>query len=98
MLGLVTILCVPSLTSLYGWAFFVIPLVIICNKKERTARDIAYTVLMTIPFMFLPFRIMYYVATSTAAVYVMTAALSIWAVTDTAINATHYIKTKGLSH
>ena len=97
VLGLVTILCVPSLTSLYGWAFFVIPLVIICNKKERTARDIAYTVLMTIPFMFLPFRIMYYVATSTAAVYFMTAALSIWAVTDTAINATHYIKTKRLS-
>lgn len=93
VLGFVTILCVPSLTSVYGWAFFMIPMVMLCNKKDRCASDIVYMILMTIPFMFLPFRIMFYVPMSTAAVYVMTAALSIWCVADTVKDLIKFIKT-----
>ena len=65
----------------------------LCNKKDRCASDIVYMILMTIPFMFLPFRIMFYVPMSTAAVYVMTAALSIWCVADTVKDLIKFIKT-----
>ncbi len=85
ILGLTTILCVPSLTSNYGWAFFIIPMIMICNKSEGKKSDLVYFILMTIPFIFLPFRINYYVTPSTVSVYIMTAILSVYSVTDTLI-------------
>ena len=84
-LGLSTILCVPSLISNYGWAFFIIPMIMICNKTEHKKSDLLYFIFMTVPFIFLPFRINYYVPTSTVAVYIMTAVLSVYCVTDTLI-------------
>lgn len=81
--GLATILCVPSLTSNYGWAFFIIPIIMICNKHNRRRSDMLYVIFMTIPFIFLPFRINYYVTPTTVAVYVMTAVLSVYSVADT---------------
>lgn len=94
VLGFATILCVPSLTSIYGWAFLIIPLMMICNSKERTGRDVAYAILLTIPFLFFPFRITYYISTSTAVVYLMSAVLSIWAVADTVKDLVAYIGSK----
>lgn len=83
VLGLVTIMCVPSLTSLYSWAFFIIPLIMLFNRGEKnTGRDRAYIVMMTLPFIFLPFRITFHVSPNTVLVYVMTAVLSVFCVVD----------------
>ena len=55
----------------------------ICNKHNRRRSDMLYVIFMTIPFIFLPFRINYYVTPTTVAVYVMTAVLSVYSVADT---------------
>ena len=81
-LGLVTILCVPSLTSIYSWAFMLIPMIILFNKTERSKKDMTYCIMMTVPFIFMPFRYSYHVSGNTALVYVATAVFSIWCVVD----------------
>ncbi len=86
IVGLVTIMCVPSLTSLYSWAFFIIPLIMLFNRGEgNTGRDRAYAVMMTVPFIFLPFRISYHVSPNIVLVYVMTIVLSVFCVADFAV-------------
>ena len=93
--GLVTILCVPSLTSIYSWAFFIIPLIMICNRvKNCDKRDITYAVMMIIPFAFLPFRITFHVSPNMVLVYIMTAVLSIYAVVDTARDLCAFVADK----
>ena len=93
--GLVTILCVPSLTSIYSWAFFIIPLVMIGNRAGACdRRDWAYAVMMTVPFAFIPFRITFHVSPNAVLVYVMTAILSVYAVVETAKDMSDFIKLK----
>ncbi|MBQ8817461.1 MAG: DUF2029 domain-containing protein [Clostridia bacterium] len=82
-LGLVTILCIPSLTSLYSWAFFIIPLIMLFNKQKLSKAEWVYTVMMCVPFAFLPFRFSFFVSPNMVMVYAATAALSIWCVIDT---------------
>ena len=81
--GLVTILCVPSLTSIYSWAFMVIPLLMLFNIDKANKNHIIYSVMLTIPFIMLPFRFNSHVSTNTVSVYVMTAVLSVFCVIDT---------------
>lgn len=86
-LGLVTILCIPSLTSIYSWAFFIIPLVMLFNRGGGyTRRDWACMIMMTLPFAFLPFRISFHVSPNNVLVYIMTAVLSIFCVVDMLID------------
>lgn len=86
-LGLVTILCIPSLTSIYSWAFFIIPLVMLFNRGGKyTGRDWTYMIMMTVPFAFLPFRISFHVSPNNVLVYIMTAALSVFCVIDMLID------------
>ncbi len=94
--GLVTILCVPSLTSIYSWAFMVIPLIMLFNMdtKDIKGKQMAYSVMLTIPFMMLPFRFNSHVSTNTVSVYVMTAVLSVFCVIDTVIDLKKFIKDK----
>ncbi len=94
-IGLVTICCVPSLTSIYSWAFFIIPLIMMFNRRQGyTKRDWTYMIMMTIPFVFLPFRISFHVSPNTVLVYVMTAALSIFCVIDMLLDVREYKKSK----
>ena len=90
-LGLVTICCVPSLTSIYSWAFFIIPLIMLFNKQCGYARrDLTYMIMMTIPFVFLPFRITFHVSPNTVLIYVMTAVLSVFCVIDMLLDLKEY--------
>ncbi len=91
-LGFVTILCVPSLTSLYSWAFLLIPLVMLCNMEKCGKHEVLYTVLIVIPFIFLPFYFTYRITVSTVLVYVMTALLSITLVTSEVKHIVRYLK------
>ncbi len=93
--GLVTILCVPSLTAPYSWAFFIIPLLLICNHANNCdRRDRVYAVMMSIPFVFLPFRVNFHVTPGHVLVYIMTAVLSVFAVADTVYDALAVAKKK----
>ncbi len=56
-LGVITILCVPSLTSTYTWAFMLIPLIMLINNESSTRKHITYVVMLTIPFMLLPLKL-----------------------------------------
>lgn len=81
-LGLVTILCIPSLTGMYNWAFFLIPLIMLANRARASGREWVGVWLMMLPFAHLPFRFSLHVAPSDVLVYVMTAALSVFSVLD----------------
>ncbi len=94
ILGFATILCIPSLTSLYIWAFLIIPLIALCNKKELNKSERAYAVILTLPFIFIPFRISYHITISTILIYVATAALSVFAVIETLKAAKAFISQK----
>ncbi len=81
--GFVTILCIPSLTVPYSWAFFIIPIMLLCNRKENCGkRERRYTIFMSIPFIFLPFRINFHVTPGHVLVYIMAAVLSVFVVVD----------------
>ena len=55
--GVITICCVPSLTGIYAWAFMIVPLVMLLNDERATKNNIAYLVMLTVPFMFLPLNL-----------------------------------------
>ena len=93
-LGLVTILCVPSLTSIYSWAFMLIPLIMLFCRSEITKKDMTYSVMMTVPFVFLPFRFSHHVSGNTVLVYVATAVFSVWCVVDMIKDTVNYIKAR----
>ena len=97
VLGCITILCVPSLTALYTWGFLLIPLILLSDRESFSPRRAAYLILITVPFMFLPIGffpvqpILDWIAPGVSAgglslvavwIYLPTAALSIFAVTD----------------
>ena len=83
MLGFLTICCIPSLTSLYTWAFMIIPVALICSKSTHSRADTRAMIIMSLPFAFIPFRISYHVTPSMVLVYLATAVLSVTAVIDT---------------
>jgi len=94
VLGIATILCVPSLTGIYNWAFLLIPLIMIANKNSFKAKDVVYFVFITIPFLFIPFRVSFQVTPMDILVFVMTAILSIFTVADTFVDLGKFISQK----
>lgn len=101
ILGIITILCVPSLTGLYTWAFLLIPLIMLTDRETVQSKHMAYVVLITVPFMFIPLGmfslqpLLNLIAPGVSApslslatiwIYVMTAVLSIFVVVDTLID------------
>ena len=82
MLGLVTILCVPSLTGMYNWAFFIIPLMMLFPRCSLAKREWVAACLMMLPFVHIPFKFTLHVSPSEILIYVMTATLSIFCVLD----------------
>ena len=83
LLGFLTICCIPSLTSLYTWAFMIIPITLIRTTRAHTRADARVFIIMSLPFAFIPFRLSYHVTPSTVLVYLATAVLSVWMVMDT---------------
>lgn len=90
--GVLAIVCIPSLTSLYAWVFMLVPIVFFCNEKAKTRADWFYFVMMIIPFVFIPFRVHYAVSNNTVALYACTVVLSCVAIFDTARSLVLLIK------
>ena len=45
---------IPSLNSMYGWTFFIIPLILLCNREFLSGRALAYFIFIVFPFFFIP--------------------------------------------
>ena len=91
------------------WAFLLIPLILLTDREEASATKRAYVVLITLPFMFLPIgffplqAILDRIAPGVSAgglsltavwIYLPTAALSIFAVTDTLLDLGKILRNK----
>lgn len=83
MMGLITFICVPSLTSLYLWAFFLIPVIFFVNSGKASGKNIFFFVVMISLFMFTVCRFNAWLTINSLLTYVFTAIISIVAVVDT---------------
>ncbi|MBO5416005.1 MAG: DUF2029 domain-containing protein [Clostridia bacterium] len=85
MLGVLVIITVPSLSSLYVWAFLLIPMIMIENSEKRNASDWFFFVIMSLLFAFTLLRFNSYLTLNTFLMFPFIAILSITAVADTVI-------------
>lgn len=83
MMGLITFMCVPSLTSLYLWAFFLIPVIFFINSGKASGKNIFFFVMMMSLFAFTVFRFNSWLTVNSFLIYPFTAIISIVAVVDT---------------
>lgn len=98
MLGICFILSVPSLTGIYVWAFFIIPIILMSNSGKTKAKDwLVFGITLTI-FIFTLFRFNNALTVNSFLLYPVTAALSIILVADAAVTGVRkYKKLKTLS-
>ena len=83
-MGLITFLCVPSLTSLYLWSFFLIPVMFFINSgKKASSKNTFFFVMMISLFVFTVGRFNSRLTINSFLIYVATAIISIVAVIDT---------------
>lgn len=94
LLGFLAICCIPSLTSLYTWAFMIIPITLICTKRAANRADTVRMIVASLPFAFIPFRISYHVTPSMVLVYLATAVLSVYEVSSTLGGVAEILKNK----
>ena len=83
--GVLAIICIPSLTSLYAWSFMLVPLVFLCKEQNRSKSDWFYFAVILLPFLFIPFRFQDVITNNGILLYFCAAILSITAVVDTVI-------------
>ena len=83
MLGIITFLCVPSLTSLYLWSFFLIPMIFFVNSGKANSKNVFMLVMMMSLFVFTVCRFNSWLTINSFLSYVVTAIISIVAVVDT---------------
>ena len=81
--GVLAIICIPSLTSLYAWSFMLVPMVFICHKESRSKLDWFYFIVMMLPFIFIPWRLQIAITNNGLVLYFCAAILSITAVMGT---------------
>lgn len=85
VLGVTLIMLVPSLTSLYLWAFFIIPIIMLSNAERPTKKEWIFFVMMVLMFMFNIFRFNAVLTMNSFLIYPLTATFSITIVTETFI-------------
>lgn len=85
MLGILVIITVPSLSSLYVWAFLLIPMIMISNSEKRNRGDWFFFVIMSLLFAFTLLRFNSYLTINTFLMFPFIAILSITAVADSII-------------
>ncbi len=92
LMGIVTILTVPSLTTLYMWAFLLIPIIMLANLEKRTKKDYFFFFVTLSLFLFTIFRFNYYLTVNSFLLYPLTAILSVTAVADTLISGVRKLR------
>ena len=81
--GCIMFLSFPSLTSTYGWALFIIPMIMICNQKLSGRKYLPYVVLMTVPFILFPIDLPIQPTVNNFAVFVFFTLISAYSLWDT---------------
>ena len=76
-IGVLAIICIPSLTSLYAWSFMLIPMIFFCRKKEFSRLDWFYFTVMILPFIFIPWRFQIAITNNGLVLYFCAAILSV---------------------
>ena len=92
MMGIALILVVPSLTSLYTWAFLIIPIMFLAARPKLCRRDWFFFVLMSVLFMFTVLRFNSYLSNNSFLLYPFTVILSVTAVADTVRASLGYLR------
>jgi hypothetical protein len=92
MIGVIALMTIPSLTSVYMWSFFLIPIIMLTNGTKLRGKSMFYFIIMAILFVFTLGRLNHYLTFNSFAIYPLMAILSIVGVTDTAVTATRRIK------
>ena len=92
MIGVIALMIMPSLTSVYMWSFFLIPIIMLANGPKLRGKNMFYFLLMALLFVFTLGRMNHYLTFNSFAIYPMMAVLSIVGVTDTVITASRRIK------
>ena len=92
MMGLITFMCVPSLTSLYLWSFFLIPVIFFINSGKANGKNIFFFVMMISLFTFTVLRFNSWLTINSFLIYPITATLSIVAVVDTLVTGVKKLK------
>ena len=92
MIGVIALMIMPSLTSVYMWSFFLIPIIMLANGPKLRGKNMFYFLLMALMFVFTLGRMNHYLTFNSFAIYPMMAVLSIVGVTDTVITASRRIK------
>lgn len=92
MLGILVVITVPSLSSLYIWAFLLIPMIMMANSEKLLKKEWFFFIIMSLLFMFSLSRFNSYLTYNTFLMYPFIAILSITAVADTVISGVRCIK------
>lgn len=83
ILGCITFVAFPSLSSLYAWLLFLIPLVLIFNQGFLMKDVQGYFIPVMLPFLFIPISLPYQLTANTILMYVCLFFLEIYVVCDT---------------
>ncbi|MBQ8140332.1 MAG: DUF2029 domain-containing protein [Clostridia bacterium] len=92
MLGIIVILVVPSLTSIYVWAFMLIPIILLSNSGNLKKKDWFFFAVMASLFVFTILRFNFFLTFNSLLLYPVAAILSITAVSDTVISGVRKYK------
>ncbi len=97
MMGVIVFLTVPSLTSIYMWSFFIIPIIMLSDSAKLRGKNLFYFLLIMLLFIFTIGRFNDYLTINSFLMYPVTAILSIVAVADTIITGVRRVKAAKLA-
>ncbi len=81
--GGIMFLAFPPLTSTYGWALFIIPMMMICNNGVKGKENLGYFLPLLIPFLPIPIDLPVQITVNAVIVYLGLVAISSYAMLDT---------------
>jgi len=82
LLGCLTFVAFPALSSLYAWTLFLIPLILIFNQGFLMKDVQGYFIPITLPFLFIPLSLPHQLTANTILMYACLFFLEVYAVYD----------------
>ena len=83
MSGCIMFLCYPPLTSTYGWALLLIPMVMMFNEEMKGRKYLLCMIAMIAPFLFFPINLPIQPTVNSFVIYLGLAILSVYQLFDT---------------
>lgn len=83
MLGCIAFVAFPSLSTVYAWTLFLLPMILMFRENFSVGDGGGYFIPMVLPFLFLPIPLPYHLTGNTIAMYACLFFLEIYAICDT---------------